>query len=68
MTTPSERTRALIQAKELLESLLSSEEWPTLPPELRQQSRVVLRHFPRRSDLERLNRLAPEQYGPAPPN
>lgn len=62
MTTPLERTRALQQAKELLEAILSSEEWPDLPTELRQQARTVLRHYPGQSDLRVLGKIAPAYF------
>jgi hypothetical protein len=64
MTMPAERTRALRFAKELLESLLSSEEWPGIPEELRRQARVTLRHFPAASDLRLLHLALPQFWGP----
>lgn len=63
MTTPHERTRALEQAKEILDAILSSEEWPDLPVELRQQARTVLRHYPGQRDLRVLSRIAPAYFG-----
>lgn len=35
--------------------------------ELRQQAKVLLRHYPQRSDLEALQPHAPDCYGPSPP-
>jgi hypothetical protein len=64
MTMPDERIRALRFAKELLESLLSSEEWPELPNELRRQAQVTLRHYPTANDLRLLHVALPQFYGP----
>jgi len=64
VTTPDERVRALRFAKELLESLLSTEEWPEIPEELRRQARVSLRHYPTAADLRLLHLALPDFYGP----
>ena len=64
MTTPDERVRALRFARELMESMLNSEQWPGLPEELRREARVTLRHYPSASDLRLLNLALPQYYGP----
>lgn len=64
MTMPDERTRALRFAREFLESLLSREEWPGLPEELRRQALVTLRHYPAAGELRLLHLALPQFYGP----
>jgi hypothetical protein len=49
MTTPAERYRALVWAREFMEELRCSE---GVSPEIRRQAVVILRHFPRNSDLD----------------
>ena len=67
MTMPHERTRALVQTGQLLEELLSSEAWPSVPDELRRQARVLLRHYPEDIHLRMLHLHAPSWYGPVAP-
>lgn len=43
MTMPHERTRALVQAGELMQDMLLRDD---VPEDLRKQLRVVLRHYP----------------------
>jgi hypothetical protein len=64
---PSERTRALRWARELLAEIQQAELWPTLPEPLRRQARVILRHFPTDAGLEQLHRRVPWLIGPAEP-
>jgi len=64
VTTPDERVRALRYAKAVLEAMLSTEEWPGIPEELRRQARVSLRHYPTPSDLRMLHVALPQFYGP----
>jgi hypothetical protein len=52
VTTPAERTRAVLLARELLERLASPAATPELPDSLRIEVRTVLRHYPMTSDLE----------------
>ena len=55
MTTPDERTRALILAGELLTQLASSVKTPDVPDAIREQARHILRHFPSISDIRYLS-------------
>ncbi len=68
MTMPEERTRALVQTRQLLEELLSSEAWPSVPDELRRQARVLLRHYPEDMHMRMLHLHAPDWYGPVVPS
>ena len=49
MTTPSERTRALRQAGELVDLILSA---PGLPEEIRLRAEGVQRHYPSAREIE----------------
>ena len=49
MTTPSERTRALRQARELVDMILERED---LPEDIRLKAMGVDRHFPSVADIE----------------
>ena len=46
MTTPDERTRALLFAGELLADLLNPLKTPSVPDSIRESARHVLRHYP----------------------
>ena len=67
MTTPFERTRALIQTRELLKSLQDAGETPRIPRWLRDEARVLLRHYPDYSAIEMAHKALPHLYGPVPP-
>lgn len=67
MTTPSERTRAVVWARELLDELQSSQRWPDIPDELRDRARRIRRHYPEHWALVQLNGQLPETWG-APEN
>lgn len=67
MTTPCERTRALIRTRELLKSLVDPGETPRVPPWLRDEARVLLRHYSDGSSVELARKALPHLFGPAPP-
>ncbi len=67
MTIPYERTRALIQTYELLQSLLDRQATPRVPRWLREEARRLLRHYPTYSNLELAHKALPHLYGPVPP-
>ena len=48
MTTPYERTRALLFAGELLAELANPLKTPSVPESVRERARHVLRHYPDR--------------------
>ena len=54
MTLPYERTRAVLQTREFLQSLVANE---TAPKVFRDQAHQLLRHYPSLMDLEQANRL-----------
>lgn len=51
MTTPTERTRAVIRAGQFLERLLYPRLTPRVPAELREEARRLLRHYPACIDM-----------------
>lgn len=67
MTTPYERTRALIETKHFLEQLLVPKESPRVPAWARERARKLLRHYPMYSNIELAHKALPEFYGPVPP-
>lgn len=48
MTTPSERTRSIIQTEAFLTKLSQD---PRVPDEHRQEARRLLRHYPNRDEI-----------------
>ena len=54
MTIPQERTRALRFAGELLREILDAD----ISPSLKEQARIVLRHYPDSEEIERQARSA----------
>lgn len=59
MTTPHERTRAVVQTKSFLEELLSA---PALPDLMRRQALVLLRHYPGMSELVLASKALPHLF------
>jgi hypothetical protein len=59
MTTPQERTRAVVQTKQFLEELLGV---PDLPDQVRRQALVLLRHYPGSSELVLANKVLPHLF------
>lgn len=51
MTTPDERTRAIVDTRRLLRELTSAEATPAVPDYIRDQARALLRHYPGNSEL-----------------
>lgn len=54
MTMPNERTRALIQTRELLLELAKD---PSLSESIRRQARQLLRHYPNENEILRAGLL-----------
>lgn len=57
MTTPSERSRAVIQTEAFLKELSRD---VSLPEKVRRDAKFLLRHFPSRSDVILAGRLEEE--------
>jgi len=67
MTTPYLRTRALVQAKDLLQALGDPTVSADALEQIRARTAEVLRHYPNLADLQKLHDAAPELIGPPPP-
>lgn len=65
MTTPYERTRAILQTKEFLQDLLSPRACPRVPHAVREEARRLLRHYPGAWEVELAHEAAPHLYGSA---
>ena len=52
MTTPSERTRAVLLTESFLLTLINPKLSPKIPKGIRGQAKALLRHYPSRVDLE----------------
>lgn len=67
MTTPYLRTRAIVQAKELLLELAGPDASPESLEQFRRRTTAILLHYPTLSDLQRIHDAAPDVVGPPPP-
>lgn len=67
MTTPYLRTRAIVQARELLQALVDPTISADALEQLRARTTEVLRHYPNLADLQKIHDAAPELIGPPPP-
>ncbi|MBL0719732.1 hypothetical protein JI742_07505 [Piscinibacter sp. Jin2] len=70
MTTPYERTRALLETRQFLDELTSSESTPGVPDEIRCLARQLLRHYPGVRELDLAHKALPMFFAAAlpPPN
>lgn len=59
MTTPAERTRALMQTRRLLETLTTAQD---VPERVREEAVRLLRHYPDAGDVALLHAMTPEFY------
>jgi hypothetical protein len=64
MTTPDERTRAVVQTCELLRALLDPAMTPDVPAALRDEARSLLRHYPTAGSLRIAHLACPQWFGP----
>ncbi|MEJ8816040.1 BPSL0761 family protein [Variovorax ureilyticus] len=62
MTTPYERTRALLYTREFLEELQSIQKWPQLPDTLRRRAKALARHYPEPWHMHKLHEHIPAFY------
>lgn len=63
MTMPDERTRAVMQTRDFLRSLLDSEQCPGIPSDIRDLARQLLRHFPSSMEMRVAHRHCPDWFG-----
>ncbi len=64
MTTPDERTRAVLHTRDFLEALVSPDGQPGVPAEVREEARRLLRHYPDVTDLRLASIALPLKFGP----
>jgi hypothetical protein len=67
MTTPFERTRALILSREFLRQRQDPKQTPRVPARMRDHAKSLLKDFPSYNDIEQAHQAVPEVYGPVPP-
>lgn len=66
MTTPEERTRAVVQARKLLRELTIPSATPRVPRPVREEARRLLRHFPMAGDMSLAHGAMPNWFGEPP--
>lgn len=64
MTMPSERTRAVLQAKDFLQWVMSAEATSENFAQAKREARSLLRHYPSSIHLHFANRACPQWFGP----
>ena len=63
MTTPHERTRAVLEARDFFQDLARPDITSGVPEELRRQARWFLRHFPAAAELDLMHKALPNWFG-----
>ena len=62
MTTPYERTRAILETKSFLLKLVDSKRLPRVPKSVREHAEYLLLHYPAYVDIEAAHKALPELY------
>lgn len=65
MTTPDERSRALLQTRQFLVKLCKSGCAPGAPDIVRREARRLLRHYPDAGDVDLVAMAFPQWWSPA---
>lgn len=63
MTMPFERTRAVLQTREFLQWVLSSETTLETLVQAKREARALLRHYPSTSDMNIAHHVCPNWFG-----
>jgi hypothetical protein len=66
MTTPFQRTKALVLTKELLQRLASLGD-NAVQLSISTEAEALLKHYPTLADIEAAHKERPDIYGPVPP-
>lgn len=66
MTMPNERTRAVMQTRELLQELALAGPKAGIPESLRREARRLLRHYPGSADMNLAHQALPQWFGEVP--
>lgn len=64
MTTPHERTRAVLQTTRFLQQLVDAAKTPGVPDDVRREAHRLLRHYPGRSEMAIASGSCPAWFGP----
>lgn len=64
LTTPEERTRAVLRTRQLLIDLANRARTPNVPEALRQRAVTLLRYYPEVADMAIAHSACPHWYGP----
>jgi hypothetical protein len=65
LTSPYQRTRALVQTKQFLNELCSLND--AIPLSMLRAAEELLRHYPTLADIEIAHKSNPDTFGPVPP-
>ena len=68
MTTPDERTRAVLQTRRFLQLLTDPVATPDVPETVREEARRLLRHYPGEGDMSLAHTALPIWFGEPPPH
>lgn len=63
MTTPEERTRTIIKARQLLTDLANPARMPDVPEIVRQRAETSLRYYPKVADMAIAHTACPHWFG-----
>jgi hypothetical protein len=63
MTTPEERTRAVLKTREFLVALASPARTPDVPETVRQCAETLLRYYPEFADMAIAHSACPHWFG-----
>jgi hypothetical protein len=63
MTTPDERTRAVLKTREFLTALASPARTPGVPDAVRQRAETLLRYYPEAADMAIAHNNCPHWFG-----
>lgn len=66
MTTPDERTRAVLHTAEFLGELMSTSATQGVPDAVREEARRLLRHYPLSGDMDLTHAALPQWWGAVP--
>ena len=66
MTVPDERTRAIVETKRFLDTLVNPMATPRVPAAVRETAQWLLRHYPTALDLQCAHDALPDIFGPVP--
>jgi hypothetical protein len=65
MTTPFERTRAVLETKSFLLKLVDTKRLPRVPKSVREHAQYLLRHYPSYLDIDTAHTTSPDLFGPS---